>query len=153
MEDSMLTSGLPIYSLWLRIEKLRQRVHWYPILDLDCEDPQRVVVPTDVTDLVKPITSNSLNLQIAAITMILLKVPVIPLRDTTYRMLSLNDIKWHMDSAEILLSIFCSLGITQGTRTSFRRGLIQQNLTIQSCFYLQEDSPTLKNLFSRVSKT
>ena len=110
----MLTSGLPVYSLWLRIERLRQRVHWYPISDADCEDPQRVVVPTDVTDLIKPITSRSLNLRIAALTMVLLKVPLIPLRDTVFRMLSLNDIEWQMDSAEILLSIFCSLGITQG---------------------------------------
>lgn len=119
LEDNMLSSGLPVSSLWLRMERLRQRVHWYPASDPDCEDPQRVVVSTDVTDLLKPITSKPMNLRIAVVTMILLKVPLIPLRDTVYRMLSLNDIKWHMDSAEHLLSIFCSLGVTQGIFLKF----------------------------------
>lgn len=114
LEDDILSCGLPIYALWLRLEKLRQRVHWYPVSDADCDDPQRVVLPTDVTDFVRPITSSTLTLRLVVITMFLLKVPLIPLRDTVFRSLSLHTITWHMDSSEVLLSLFCSLGITQG---------------------------------------
>lgn len=113
-EDDILSCGLPIYALWLRLERIRQRVHWYPVSETDCDDPQRVVLPTDVTDFIRPITSTTLTLRIIVITMFLLKVPLIPLRDTVFRSLSLHTIPWHMDSSEVLLSVFCSLGITQG---------------------------------------
>lgn len=105
--------GLPICSLWLRLEKLRQRVHWYPVSDDDCEDPQRVVIPTDVTDLVRPITTPSLSLRIAVITLFVLKVPLIPFHDSLFRILNLSSIPCLMDSAEVLLSAFCSIGVTQ----------------------------------------
>lgn len=98
----------------MRIEKIRQRVHWYPISDADCEDPQRVVVPTDVIDLIRPITTQTLSLNIAVVTMFLLKVPLIPLRDCIFRILGLAEIPWHLDSAEVLLSAFGSTSITQG---------------------------------------
>lgn len=113
LEDEILTCGLPICSLWLRLEKLRQRVHWYPVSDDDCEDPQRVVIPTDVTDLVRPITTPSLSLRIAVITLFVLKVPPIPFHDSLFRILNLSSIPCLMDSAEVLLSAFCSIGLTQ----------------------------------------
>lgn len=71
-------------------------------------------MPTDVTDLVRPITTPSLSLRIAVITMFLLKVPLIPFTDSVFRALGLHSIPWLLDSAEVLLSAFCSIGITQG---------------------------------------
>ncbi|XKL68828.1 hypothetical protein PGB90_006597 [Kerria lacca] len=124
LEDEILCSGLPICSLWLRLEKIRQRVHWYPVLDDECEDPQRIVLPTDVSDLIRPISTNSLNLRITIITMYLLKVPLMPLRDVVYRSLALNTIPWHLDSAEILLSAFCSMGITEGRSVNHEESII-----------------------------
>ena len=115
LEDEILECGLPIDSLWLRIEKLRERVHWYPIADAECDDPQRVIVPTDVTDLIRPITTQSLSLRIAIQTMHLLKVPLIPLRDGVFRILGFGEIPSYLDSSEVLLSAFGSTSITQGT--------------------------------------
>ncbi len=123
LENEILACGLPISALWLRLEKIRQRVHWYPVSDTDCEDPQRVVLSTDVTDFVRPIRSRSLTLRIIILTMYLLKVPLIPLRDIVFRSLSLNSISWHLDSGEILLSAFCSVGIAQGLRFQYLKKL------------------------------
>lgn len=106
-------------------------MHWYPVSSEDCEDFQRIVVPSDVTDLMRPITNPLLNLQLAVISMYLLKVPLIPCRDTVFRLLSLDNIPWHVDSAEILLSAFGSLAITQGIFSDIFRHFQREQVFIE----------------------
>lgn len=57
------------------MEALRAGTHWVPLpVDADSEDPQRLVFPEDVNDLIHSIDSPHLTFRLVAVTLSLLKV-------------------------------------------------------------------------------
>ena len=107
LEETILNSQLPIHVLWLRIEKLRESCHWLPFNGDDkCDDPQRIVFPEDVNELVHPITMQENTFKLIATILSLLKIPLLPSRHTTMRDLGLNYVPWSLDSIETILPIF-----------------------------------------------
>ncbi|CAH1399312.1 unnamed protein product [Nezara viridula] len=101
LEDGVITSGLPLGSLWLRIERLREGIYFFPVEE--SSDPQRMVFREDLTQLLFPITK-SCESRLIMNTLLLLKVPPLPLTDAFYRFTKLDKISWSLDSAEIILS-------------------------------------------------
>lgn len=75
LEEAILGSQLPLSTLWLRVETLRAGTHWVPLpADADSEDPQRLVFPEDVNDLIHPINCPHLTFRLVTVTLSLLKV-------------------------------------------------------------------------------
>ncbi|GJQ68861.1 hypothetical protein Trydic_g6060 [Trypoxylus dichotomus] len=110
LEEIVLQSQLPLHELWLRIEKLRESCHWLPFTgDGECEDPQRVVFPTDVAELIHPIAVPENIFKLTATILTLLKIPLLPCRHTTMKNLGLDYVPWALDSIEIVLPIFLNL--------------------------------------------
>lgn len=107
LEEVVLNSQLPIHELWLRIERLREACHWLPYIEDDsCEDPQRIIFPEDVSELIHPITMPGNMFKLTATILTLLKTPVLPCRHTTMQGLGLDYVPWALDSIEILLPMF-----------------------------------------------
>ncbi|CAG2062781.1 unnamed protein product, partial [Timema podura] len=111
LEDSILNSQLPLPTLWLRVEKLREGVHWLPWdKSTNCEDPQRVVFPDDVSDFLHPVTTSSLDIHLITIVLVLLKVPLLPSRHTALHAIRLTKVSWGLDTVENLLPAFTTFG-------------------------------------------
>lgn len=106
LEELVLKSQLPIHELWLRIEKLREACHWLPYNGENCEDPQRMVFPEDVAELIHPITMPENTFKFTATVLTLLKIPLLPCRHSTMQELGLDYVPWAVDSIESLLPIF-----------------------------------------------
>lgn len=107
LEEVIFTSQLPLHELWLRTEKLRESCHWLPYVgDNNCEDPQRLVFPEDVAELIHPITTPENIFKLTATIFSLLKIPLLPCRHTTMQDLGLDYVPWSLDSVESLLPIF-----------------------------------------------
>ncbi|PSN30121.1 hypothetical protein C0J52_25478 [Blattella germanica] len=107
----ILASNLPLTELWLRVEQLREGAHWVPwASDEECEDPQRLVFSDDVSDLLHPITTPSLLPNLAALTLTLLKVPLLPCRDTGLHVIVPHVKSWSFDSVEMLLPALFPMG-------------------------------------------
>lgn len=99
----MLGSQLPIHELWLRIERLREACHWFPYLGTgECEDPQRLVFPEDVAELIHPITMPGNTFILTATIMTLVKIPLLPCRHTT---MQVSTVKHPINSSHIYLII------------------------------------------------
>lgn len=109
LEEVVLGSQLPIHELWLRIEKLREACHWLPVIGESCEDPQRMVFPEDVNELIHPITMPENIFKLTATILTLLKIPLLPCRHTTMQELGLDYVPWGLDSVESLLPVFFNL--------------------------------------------
>lgn len=109
LEEVVLASQLPIHELWLRIEKLREACHWLPVVGETCEDPQRMVFPEDVNELIHPVTMPENIFKLTATILTLLKVPLLPCRHNTMQELGLDYVPWALDSVESLLPVFFSL--------------------------------------------
>lgn len=94
LEEAILGSQLPLPTLWLRVETLRAGTHWVPLpSDSDSEDPQRLVFPEDVNDLIHSINCPHLTFRLVTVTLSLLKVGSwiqFCNRSTTSRMLIYN---------------------------------------------------------------
>ncbi|XP_066901911.1 nuclear exosome regulator NRDE2 isoform X2 [Halyomorpha halys] len=105
LEDSVITSGLPLGSLWLRIERLREGIYFFPVEE--SSDPQRMVFREDLAQLLFPVTK-SCETRIIMNTLLLLKVPPLPLTDAFYRFTKLDKISWSLDCVEIILSAKCN---------------------------------------------
>lgn len=113
-EERILASELPLLELWLRVEQLREGAHWLPwASDEDCEDPQRLVFSDDVSDLLHPITTVSLLPHLATVVLTLLKVPVLPCRDTALRIINRHQTSWSLDTVEMLLPAFFPMGTVE----------------------------------------
>nr|CAD7193805.1 unnamed protein product [Timema douglasi] len=111
LEDNILSSQLPLPTLWLRVEKLREGVHWLPWdKPTNCEDPQRVVFPDDVSDFLHPVTTSSLDIHLVTIVLVLLKVPLLPSRHTALHAIRLTKVSWGLDTVESLLPAFTTFG-------------------------------------------
>ncbi|KAI4458259.1 tetratricopeptide-like helical [Holotrichia oblita] len=110
LEEVVLNSQLPLHELWLRIEKLRESCHWLPFTgDGECEDPQRLVFPEDVAELIHPITMPGNTFKLTATILTLLKIPLLPCRHSTMKNLGLDYVPWALDSIETVLPIFLNL--------------------------------------------
>nr|XP_022910843.1 protein NRDE2 homolog [Onthophagus taurus]XP_022910844.1 protein NRDE2 homolog [Onthophagus taurus] len=104
LEEIVLNSKLPLHELWLRIEKLREACHWVPFSgDENCEDPQRMVFVEDVNELIHPITMPGNTFKMTAISLTLLKVPLLPCRHTTMKNFGLDYVPWSLDSIETIV--------------------------------------------------
>lgn len=113
-EERILASGLPLSELWLQVEKLREEVHWLPwSSDEECEDPQRLVFADDVSDLLQPITTPCLVPHLATVVLTLLKVPLLPCRDTAVRVVNRHQTSWSLDAVEMLLPAFFPMGTVE----------------------------------------
>lgn len=106
LEEVILNSQLPIHELWLRVEKLREACHWVPALGEQCDDPQRLVFPEDVSELIHPITMPENLFKFTATVLTLLKLPLLPCRHTAMQELGLDYVPWALDSIESLLPMF-----------------------------------------------
>lgn len=110
LEEVIFTSQLPLHELWLRTEKLRESCHWLPYLGNEvCEDPQRIIFPEDVVELIHPITTPENIFKLTATIFSLLKIPLLPCRHTTMQDIGLDYVSWSLDSIEPLLPLFLSL--------------------------------------------
>lgn len=111
-EETVLQSNLPLHELWLRIEKLRECYHFVPI-SIGAEDtekdPQRIVFPNDVSELIHPITMPGNNFKLTATILTLLKIPLLPCRHDTMKKLGIDYVPWSLDSVEFLLPVFFSM--------------------------------------------
>lgn len=107
LEDRVITSGLPLGALWLRVERLRECVFFSAVEE--SEDPQRVVFREDMTPLLFPITQ-VYNTQLIINTLLLLKVPPLPMTDAFFKYTRLHSIPWFLDSVEFVLAAKFSKG-------------------------------------------
>ncbi|XP_067013545.2 nuclear exosome regulator NRDE2 [Anabrus simplex] len=124
LEERILTSQLPLPELWYRVERLRECAHWLPwSSSADCEDPQRLVFPDDVSDLLHPITTPGLNFKLVLIVLTLLKVPLLPCRSTTLQFLGADQVPWYLDCAESLLSVHYPQGTVELVDESLLKGV------------------------------
>ncbi|XP_076760470.1 nuclear exosome regulator NRDE2 [Xylocopa sonorina] len=106
MEEVILMSRLPLNQLWQRTESLRENCHWISVSRSELElvgDSRRFVLPEDVADFVHPILSRNLNFRMAIHMLLLLKVPLLPIRDYMLKMLTLEDFEWGVETSEVLL--------------------------------------------------
>ncbi|XP_071453752.1 nuclear exosome regulator NRDE2 [Hetaerina americana] len=117
LENEVFKSGLPLSEIWLRIEGLRQSVRWLPLLPAEKDesdgDLQRYVFPEDVSELVQPLAtvgmaSSGIFTRLATITLLLLKVPLLPCRDTALRRCGFPS--WSCDTPEVPLTAVFSTG-------------------------------------------
>jgi hypothetical protein len=96
------------------VEQLREGVHWLPwTSDEDCEDPQRLIFSDDISDLLHPITTASLVPHLTAVVLMLLKVPLLPCRDTAARIINRHQTSWSLDAVEMLLPAFFPMGTVE----------------------------------------
>ncbi|EEZ98481.1 nuclear exosome regulator NRDE2 [Tribolium castaneum] len=110
LEEVVFNSQLPLHELWLRTEKLREACHWLPWMeDGECEDPQRLVFPDDVAELIHPITMPENMFRLIATILSLLKIPILFCRHSTMQELGLDYVPWALDSIESLIGIFLPL--------------------------------------------
>uniref|UniRef100_A0A1B0DD77 Uncharacterized protein n=1 Tax=Phlebotomus papatasi TaxID=29031 RepID=A0A1B0DD77_PHLPP len=76
-EEVVLSSGLPMNEIWLRIEKLRTSFNFLPCpAGMSCTDPQRSVFNEDVCHFIYPLINHSNSLELVFIILRLLKVPL-----------------------------------------------------------------------------
>ncbi|KAL1122792.1 hypothetical protein AAG570_003118, partial [Ranatra chinensis] len=110
LEDSIVTCGLPLGAIWLRIEHLREATNFLPIES--GEDPQRIVFVDDVSHLLFPINRAEVP-RLIAIIFVLLKVPPLPMLDSFLEFVGLKKINWAIESSELLLTATYDYGIVQ----------------------------------------
>lgn len=79
LEDKVLGSGLPLSTVWVRVERARAGVHWRAVEAgaAPAEDPQRAPVAADVAHLLQPAGAAAPLLLVQALR--LAKVPLLPL--------------------------------------------------------------------------
>lgn len=78
-EELVLTSGLPMTEIWLRIEKLRQSYYFLPCPPgfKSSADPQRIVFNEDVCYYIYPLSDSENAFQLILYTLHMLKLPLI----------------------------------------------------------------------------
>lgn len=90
------------------MESLRTRDRWLPLpkhMADDAEDPQRVVLPEEMSELVQPLASHkSVIANLVTACFILLKMPILPFRHFVAYQLGIHKCHYYLDSLEIVLS-------------------------------------------------
>ncbi|XP_054262379.1 nuclear exosome regulator NRDE2 isoform X2 [Macrosteles quadrilineatus] len=123
-EDLILSSGLPLSVLWLRIEKLRAAYHYLPSANAGA-DPQRVVFSEDLAGLVQPVMGEELQLQLVAVVFNLLKIPLLPTRHSTLECIGLLQIPSSFSNVEVLLAAAYPSGFSSLTDCRYLSGSIE----------------------------
>ncbi|KAG8223503.1 hypothetical protein J437_LFUL004971 [Ladona fulva] len=117
LEIEVFKSGLPLSEIWLRVEGLRQSARWLPLAPSDKDDEegdlQRIVFPEDVSELLHPLSSannvlSSIPARLASVVLLLLKIPLLPCRDTALRRQAFP--LWSCDTPEVPLTAVFSGG-------------------------------------------
>lgn len=102
-EEVVLSSGLPMNEIWLRVEKLRTNFYFLPCPSgFTCSDPQRMVFNEDVCHFIYPLNQRENGLKLVFIILRLLRIPL-----PVYRLTMDNDreeSEW--DAIENILSVF-----------------------------------------------
>lgn len=76
-EEVVLSSGLPMNEIWLRIEKLRTNFYFLPCPSgFTCSDPQRMVFNEDVCHFIYPLNQRENSLKLVFIILRLLRIPL-----------------------------------------------------------------------------
>ncbi|XP_050422096.1 nuclear exosome regulator NRDE2 [Adelges cooleyi] len=100
--------SMPVHKAWYQVETLRTVDHWMPLpkhMADTADDPQRVVLPEDVSELVQPITMHrSIITNLVFACCILLKIPILPSRNFVFRQLGIDNCHFNLDSLETVLS-------------------------------------------------
>lgn len=101
-EEVVLSSGLPMNEIWLRVEKLRTNFYFLPCPSgFSCSDPQRMVFNEDVCHFIYPLNGRENSLKLVFIILRLLKVPT-PVYGA--RLAQREESEW--DCMEDLLPVF-----------------------------------------------
>jgi len=99
---------MPLNKAWYQVESLRTRDRWLPLpkhMADDAEDPQRVVLPEEMSELVHPLASHkSVIANLVTACFILLKMPILPFRHFVAYQLGIHKCHYYLDSLEIVLS-------------------------------------------------
>ncbi|XP_014228043.1 protein NRDE2 homolog [Trichogramma pretiosum] len=110
MEELIITSGLPLNLLWLRVETLRERCFWTSI-NLDEEDgslivdEKRLVCYEEVSDFIYPVVSRKSHFQLIVLSLLCLKIPLLPTRHCMLKDFYIEDYIHSVDSLEFILPI------------------------------------------------
>lgn len=139
MEELILTSQLPLNQLWLRIESLRENCYWTGIdikkVDVSLvADEKRLVSADEVNDFIYPTISKESNFRIAILSILCLKVPLLPSRHYTLKDFNLDELFWSIDSLEFILPMIYStvwIGETNSClcNENVLKNLLEGNLT------------------------
>jgi len=99
---------MPLNKSWYQVELLRIRDRWLPLpkhLTDDAEDPQRIVLPEEMAELVQPLVIHkSVVANLVTACFILLKIPILPSRHFIARKLDIHKCHYYLDSLETVLS-------------------------------------------------
>lgn len=99
---------MPLNKAWYQVELLRSRDRWLPLPKHkadDAEDPQRVVLPEEMAELVQPLVIHkSVITNLITACFILLKMPILPFRHFVARQLGIHNCNYYLDSIETILS-------------------------------------------------
>ncbi|XP_026804790.1 protein NRDE2 homolog [Rhopalosiphum maidis] len=99
---------MPLNKAWYQVESLRSRDRWLPLpkhMADDAEDPQRVVLPEEMVELVQPLAIHkSVIANLVTACFILLKMPILPFRHFVAYQLGIHKCHYYLDSLEIVLS-------------------------------------------------
>lgn len=107
-EEVVLSSGLPMNEIWLRVEKLRTNFYFLPCpTGFTCSDPQRMVFNEDVCQFIYPLNGRENSLKLVFIILRLLKVPLVSYGD---RFKEREESEW--DSIEDILPVFLQRNFT-----------------------------------------
>lgn len=107
-EEVVLSSGLPMHEIWLRIEKLRQNFNFLPCPEnVTCNDPQRIVFNEDICKFIYPLTNNENSFQLILLILKLLKIPILSSNLDNFCLFEKNDFT-EFDSIEEILVTFLS---------------------------------------------
>lgn len=105
-EEVVLSSGLPMHEIWLRIEKLRQNFNFLPCPEnVTCNDPQRIVFNEDICNFIYPLTNNENSFQLVLLILKLLKIPILSSNLENFVLFKKNDFT-EFDSIEEILITF-----------------------------------------------
>lgn len=99
---------MPLNKAWYQVESLRTCDRWLPLpkhMADDADDPQRVVLPEEMAELVQPLTIHkSIVSNLVTACFILLKMPILPFRHFAARQLGIHKCHYYLDSLETVLS-------------------------------------------------
>ncbi|VVC44062.1 siRNA-mediated silencing protein NRDE-2,Tetratricopeptide-like helical domain [Cinara cedri] len=99
---------MPLNKAWYQVELMRTRDRWLPLpkhMADNAEDPQRIVLPEEMAELVQPLTIHkSVIANLVTASFILLKMPILPFRHFVVKQLGIHKCHYYLDSLEIILS-------------------------------------------------
>ncbi|XP_025408410.1 protein NRDE2 homolog [Sipha flava] len=105
-DDNLKT--MPLNKAWYQIESIRTCDRWLPLpkhMADDAEDPQRVVLPEEMAELVQPLVIHKSVIEnLVTASFILLKMPILPFRHFVARQIGILKCHYYLDDLESILS-------------------------------------------------